>query len=358
MENKKRKILFLGETYRADAITWINGLREFGDFEIETWELKSSSSGPFNRIARLIEYCGAVFNIKKLIRTYKPDMVIAERTTSYGFLAALSGVQPSAIAQQGITDLWPENSLLLPFKKIIQNYAFKKVTLIHAWGKAMTYSMKNANVDMKKVMVLPKGIDLSLFKKTNTQEINSIHAIITRSLLPEYRHVVILKAFAILHEKGYDFKLTIVGDGSQLDHLKNLAIKLKINSKVEFTGRIPNDTLPELMNQANFYISMPETEGVSSSLFEAMASDCYPIVSDVLGNQCIITHRENGQLVAVDNKEMLANELIWAFENSEFRNQVIIKNRKFVHEHANYTINMKIIADKYHELITNYKRSN
>ena len=358
MENKKRKILFLGETYRADAITWINGLREFGDFEIETWELKSSSSGPFNRIARLIEYCGAVFNIKKLIQTYQPDMVIAERTTSYGFLAALSGVQPSAIAQQGITDLWPENSLLLPFKKIIQHYAFKKATLIHAWGIAMTYSMRKADVDMNKVMVLPKGIDLTRFKKTNTEENNTIQAIVTRSLLPEYRHATILKAFEILHQKGYDFKLTIVGDGSQLDHLKNLAIKLKINSKVDFTGRIPNEKLPELMNQSNFYISMPSTEGVSSSLFEAMASDCYPIVSDVLGNQCIITHRENGQLVAVDNKEMLANELIWAFENSEFRNQVIIKNRKFVHEHANYTINMKIIADKYHELITNYKRSN
>jgi glycosyltransferase involved in cell wall biosynthesis len=359
VENKKRKILFLGETYRADAITWMNGLREFGDFEFETWELKSSSSGPFNRMARLIEYCGAVFNIKKLIQTYKPDMVIAERTTSYGFLAALSGVQPFAIAQQGITDLWPENSLLLPFKKIIQNYAFKKATLIHVWGKAMTFSLKNADVDMKKVMVLPKGIDLNLFQKTNTQELNTtIHAIVTRSLLPEYRHVVILKAFAILHEKGYDIKLTIVGDGPQLDNLKNLACKLKIHAKVDFTGRIPNERLPELMNQSNFYISMPETEGVSSSLFEAMATDCYPIVSDILGNQCMITHRENGQLVAVDNKEMLAEEIIWAFENLEFRNQVVIKNRKFVLKHANYTINMKIIADKYHELITKYKESN
>ena len=31
---KKKKILFLGETYRQDAIIWINGLKEFGHFEI------------------------------------------------------------------------------------------------------------------------------------------------------------------------------------------------------------------------------------------------------------------------------------------------------------------------------------
>jgi hypothetical protein len=29
---KKKKILFLGETYRQDAIIWINGLKEFGHF--------------------------------------------------------------------------------------------------------------------------------------------------------------------------------------------------------------------------------------------------------------------------------------------------------------------------------------
>ncbi len=356
MENKsKRRILFLGETYRADAITWINGLKEFGDFEIVTWELKSPSSGFFNRISRLVEYCGAMFNINKLVQTYKPDMVIAERTTSYGFLAALCGVQPSAIAQQGISDLWPENSLLIPCKKLIQHYAFKKATLIHAWGMAMTYSMKNTNVDMNKVLVLAKGVDVSRFKRTNTKEIHSIKAIVTRSLLPEYRHSTIIKAFEIIHQQGIDFTLTIVGDGPQLAHLKHLAQTLKISSKVVFAGRIPNEALPKLMNQHNFYISMPTTEGVSSSLFEAMAIDCYPIVSDVLGNQCLITHRENGQLVKVDDKEMLAKEIIWAYENQEYRNQVIDKNRKFVHEKANYKHNMKIIADRYHELITNFK---
>ncbi len=100
---------------------------------------------------------------------------------------------------------------------------------------------------------------------------------------------------------------------------------------------------------------MPTTEGVSASLFEAMACNCYPIVSDIPGNQSWITHRENGQLIEVDNIEMLAEELIWSFENPELRNQAIIRNRKFVEENATYNINMKIIADQYHELIDSRK---
>ena len=51
----KKRILLFGETDRADAITWINGLKELGDFEIVTWELKTSNNG-FSRIIRLTQH--------------------------------------------------------------------------------------------------------------------------------------------------------------------------------------------------------------------------------------------------------------------------------------------------------------
>ncbi|MFV8393782.1 glycosyltransferase [Flavobacterium sp. LB2P6] len=348
---QKKKILFLGESYRADAITWMNGLKEFGDFEIIIWELKTPSNCIHNRILRIFEFELAIFKIRKIIKNQKPDMVIAERTTSYGFLAALSGVKPVAIAQQGRTDLWPEKSILLPLKRIIQHYAFKKATLIHAWGPVMTISMLEANVDLNKVMILPKGIDLQKFGNNNNANPEKICAIVTRSLLPEYRHDIILKSFAILNQKGIDFVLTIIGDGTQLSNLKNLAKKLNIENKVNFTGRIPNSELPKLLQQSNIYISMPITEGVSASLFEAMATNCYPIVTHIAGNQSWIKHRENGQLVTVDDYKMLAEELIWAFKNNKHRNEAVLKNRIFVEKNADYNINMKIIANKYHELI-------
>lgn len=346
----KRKILFLGESYRADAITWMKGLKEFGDFEICTWELKTPNNTKLNRFKRITEYVFAPFSIRKTIRLEKPDMIIAERTTSYGFLAAISGLNTIAVAQQGRTDLWPEGSVLLPFKKIIQKHAFRKAHLIHAWGPVMTISMKAIGVDMNKVLVLPKGIDLSLFEAAQNNS-NSIDAIVTRSLQPEYRHDCILKAFAVLDKKNIDFNLTIVGDGTRLEYLKNLTIELGIQNKVIFTGRIANTTLPQLLQQANFYISMPSTEGVSASLFEAMACNCYPVVSDIPGNQSWIKHRENGQLIPIDDYTNLAEELIWSFENTDSRNKAITQNRKFVEENANYKINMKVIANKYHELL-------
>lgn len=351
MKIKKKKILFLGESYRADAITWMNGLREFGDFDLVTWELKTPSNCRKNRFLRFLEFKLAVFSIRKLIKNHKPDMVIAERTTSYGFLAAICGVKPIAIAQQGRTDLWPEKSLSLPLKKLMQHYAFKKANLIHAWGPVMTVSMRQANVDMDKVLVLPKGIDLRVFGNPNSANPDKICAIVTRSLLPEYSHATIIKAFATINQKGIDFVLTIVGDGTELETLQKLATDLCIKDKVHFTGRIANTTLPKLLEKSNMYISMPITEGVSASLFEAMAAQCYPIVTDIIGNQSWIKHRTNGQLVAIANDKMLTDEIIWAFENKKYREKAVDLNYEFIKQNANYHINMKVIAQKYHELI-------
>ncbi len=347
----KKRILFLGETYRADAITWINGLKEFGDFEIVTWELQTSSTG-VNRIKRLFELTKAILTIKRIAKKFNPDMVIAERTTSYGYLATISGIRPIAIAQQGFTDLWPHSSPLYFFKKMLQDHAFKKADLIHAWGKVMADHMEDSNADMAKVMLLPKGINLDFFKFNDASNETIINAIVTRALEPEYKHAVILKAFAILKKKNYSFKLTIIGDGTELKNLKLLAQELEIQNEVAFLGRVHNNEIPKFLQQSNFYLSMPITEGVSASLLEAMACGCFPIVSDLPGNRNWIVQKKNGILVPSENHTKLAEELEWAFNNSAFTKKSITENRILVEQNANYKINMKKIALTYHDLIT------
>lgn len=346
----KKRILFLGETYRADAITWMNGLKEFGEFEIVTWELQTNSNG-VNRVKRLFELTKAILSIKRIAKEFNPDMVIAERTTSYGYLAALSGIKPVVIAQQGITDLWPLNSPLYIFKKMLQDYAFKKADLLHAWGDVMEKHMQESNVDMSKVMVLPKGINLDYFEFKDTSDTTLINAIVTRSLQPEYKHDIILKAFAIIKKQGIPFRLTIIGDGIALKNLKSLARELNIENEVAFLGKIDNNTIPKFLEKANFYISTPITEGVSASLFEAMACGCFPIVSDLPGNRSWIQQKVNGILVNIENEFNLAEELEWAFHNTDFTKKAVTQNRKFVEENANYKLNMKKIACTYNDLI-------
>ena len=349
------KILFLGETYRADAQTWINGLTEFGSNQVFTWELKTSGTG-IKKILRGIETLFRLNDLKTLVNKIEPELIIAERITSYGFIAALFHKRAQiAIAQQGITDIFPVRGIFIPLKVILQRFAFKHATIIHAWGIAMTYSMIKQGVDPLNVLILAKGIDLRKFKFKTSIESEKIRAIVTRSLTKDYRHETILKAFALIKAKGIPFELQIVGDGILMDRLVRKAKLLEIERDVIFCGRITNSELPELLSESDLYISMPCTEGVSSSLFEAFASGCYPIVTDLPGNRAWIKDKINGMLVPLDDYISLASSIEEYYYQRSLITAVLYQNRITVETKASYEKNMKEICCKYSEIINTGK---
>jgi glycosyltransferase involved in cell wall biosynthesis len=294
--------------------------------------------------------------LEKQILKLKPDLIIAERITSYGFISALfHRYAPIVIAQQGITDIYPPGTLSSLVKRVMQRYAFRHVSLLHAWGEIMTYHMINYGADINKIMILPKGIDLRkyLFASHNAHE--KIRAIVTRSLSKDYRHEIILRAFEVIKKQQIPFELIIIGDGVLKKNLMQSAVDKNLEREVIFTGVIPNTDLPRYLKDADLYISMPCTEGVSASLFEAMAAGCYPIVSDLPGNRAWITENINGKLVPVDDVDQLTSAILWYYHNRKGLEETLISNRQLVEQKASYEKNMKTICDAYVQLIENKK---
>jgi glycosyltransferase involved in cell wall biosynthesis len=217
----------------------------------------------------------------------------------------------------------------------------------------MAEHMKSVDVDLRKVLVMPKGIDLRkfLFTSLNHKQIDPIRVIVTRSLTPVYCHNVILDAALQVKKSGVNLEWIIVGDGALRSNLESYAQKLGLTNEVKFVGRIDNQDLPKLLSTSTFYVSMPMTEGVSASLFEAMASGCYPLVTDLPGNRYWIRNDENGQLIEVNNSKMLAERLVAMVKKMNTIDLIIALNRKFIEEYASFEKNMKLISDKYHSLI-------
>jgi glycosyltransferase involved in cell wall biosynthesis len=351
------KVFFLGEVFRADAQTWIKGLKEYGDAEVVSWELPSRK-GPFSRVLRTLDWLWACLFLRRKIKQFKPDIVLAYRITSYGFLGAWAGIHPLVVSQQGITDVWPPDTFSTPFKALIGKYALKKADLIHAWGEVMVPAMIELKADASKIKVMPKGIDIKSFVyHPEDKRWDKIIAIVTRSLAPDYRHQVILKAAKILKDINVPIEIYMIGGGERLDELKELTAKLGIEDMIYWKGRIANNTLPEYLCKSNMYLSVPITEGVSASLFEAMASGAFPVVTDLPGNSAIINHAENGYLVEVDNPEMLAQFIQKAWENKDLMKQACLKNRSYVEEYACYQKNMPIFVSAYRKLIAQESRN-
>jgi glycosyltransferase involved in cell wall biosynthesis len=341
------KILFLGETYRADAQTWIKGIEEASGCKLDTDEIKTIRFKPIRAIQ-------AFLFIGRLLwgRFFGPkyDIVLAERSTSYGFFSLFTNAKLKVVAQQGISDIYPNTFFSRGYKKILQRLVYKNVDLIHAWGNAMVPAMLKSGADPKKISVRPKGIDLNRYYFTDHFSIKKdfeLRAIVTRALASDYNHHIIIQAVAELKKMGVELHLDIIGDGPLKDYLISLSKELNVDDRVHFLGRIPNDDLPEYLSKCPLYISVPITEGASSSLMEAMAAGCFPIVTNLPGNKSFIQKERNGFLVEVGAVSSLVEGIVVVLNNKEMMKSGSVQNRIFAEEYLNRQRNMEVFLDQY-----------
>ncbi len=347
----KPRILFLGETYRADAQTWIIGIEKASSVKVETAEIKTIRVKPI----RALQSIGFIFYLLYK-RFFFPDydIILAERSTSYGFFSLFVKAKVRVVAQQGISDIFPNTFSSRIYKKILQKLVYKNVDIVHAWGNAMVPAMIKSGTVPSKIIVCPKGIDLNIYKVGFDQGYykgNRIRAIVTRSLLPEYNHSVLLDAIHQLKSEGIDVALRIIGDGPLLPKLKQQVLDLQIDDLISFGGRIPNHELPIELGQSNLYLSVPITEGASSSLMEAMASGLYPIVTKLPGNMSFIKDNVNGKLVEVGSVQSLMSAIRSYCEMNIYDiTDAVIKNRKWVEQFCDRDINMNYFWSKYMQI--------
>ena len=351
------KIAFLGDYNHPNAQSWIESMRAVGGCEIIEWSLPITNNRA-GRLARILSWAKSLITIRYTLKKMNPDIVIAYRITSYGFIGAVSGFHPLVIASQGGgADIWPLNSFSTPFKRWMAKYSIKKADLVQAWGQHMADAQIALGADPKKILVLPRGIYLDKFYPPSVPlENKELNIVVTRSLYSEYYHIQMLQAVALLKKAGIPSKLHIIGTGAEMDNLKNSARELDIENEVIFYGRINNKELPEILRKCDVYTSMVHSEGVSASLFEAMACGCYPVVSDIKAMPFWITNGLNGTLVPINDVEKLFEGYKNAWENRDYRLKAIAYNIALVNEKGSLVKNMKTFVNRYEDVVKSSKK--
>jgi glycosyltransferase involved in cell wall biosynthesis len=174
----------------------------------------------------------------------------------------------------------------------------------------------------------------------------------SRSLYPEYRIDVIVEAFSIVLKKIPAARLTITGEGPEKVCLQNLTSSLGISGSVEFTGRLAPENVAATLQKSDIYVSIIESEGVSSSLLEACACQVYPIATDMPASRLIIEDGANGTLVkAGTTAGELAEILIRTAGNVEMRENAAKVNSAIIRESFDFKKNTAKFLEMYMKLI-------
>ena len=120
-------------------------------------------------------------------------------------------------------------------------------------------------------------------------------------------HADLLRAFAILHERGHNPQLLIAGDGPLRPDLERLARDLGIAAHVTFTGL--RQDIPEVTDAVDIATLPSYFEGMGRVLLEAMAR-AKPIVATTVGGiPEIVLDESTGILVPPGQPAQLATAL-------------------------------------------------
>ena len=125
-----------------------------------------------------------------------------------------------------------------------------------------------------------------------------------------------LRAFAKFRKEFPSAKLTIAGEGSQLDELRSFARELQIASSVDFAGFVSQEKLRELFCSSHLFLHPSEIgpdgnqEGVPNSMLEAMSTGLPVFATRHGGIPEAVEHNISGILVEERDYESLGDALI------------------------------------------------
>jgi glycosyltransferase involved in cell wall biosynthesis len=120
-------------------------------------------------------------------------------------------------------------------------------------------------------------------------------------LAPVKNHAMVLRALQGLDE---DVHLVLIGAGPSQRALEELARELHVDRRVHFTGQ-----LVEAENLHQFFdvsVLCSRSEGFPNAVIEALAAGCPVVATPVGGVPEVISDRQTGLLVPVDQPDALA----------------------------------------------------
>ena len=139
-------------------------------------------------------------------------------------------------------------------------------------------------------------------------------------------------AFAILKQTYKNATLTFVGNGSELEALKDYA-KNKNLSDIRFTGKLSGKELSKEYQNGDFFLFLSYGEGMPTVVLEAMAFGL-PVFTRKVGG--LADFFENGKMGYITDSLVpndFADAMIPYLENQELTKKVSQYNAKYAKEH-------------------------
>ena len=291
------------------------------------------------------------FHLKALLNAVEdvPDIIHAHCSYPDGRAAIEYGLQigrPVVITAHG-SDVKILPKLKPQWRQQIVE-ALTQAAAVIAVSQELRREVVQLGIPADKVHCIPNGVDCQLFTATGShQPAKKGWRLLYVGRFVEAKGLrVLLAALATVRSQGRDVSLTLIGGHpatGTADPFLAQVNDLSLSEHVSFEDAVPWEELPTYMADADLFVLPSFSEGLTTSLVEAMACGL-PVVATRCGGPEEVVTEEVGRLVAVGDAEDLAAGILAVLDQYDRYDRAAI--RRQAEERYDY----RRVAARIHEL--------
>ena len=241
-------------------------------------------------------------------RRFKPDVLVAHGFSEHlwGRYAGLLAKVPHLVHVEHNT-----RERYTAWRRSQTRWLAQRTDRMVGCSEGVRQALLAMGMPAERTIAIPNGVRLEPFADADAhpfaQRIPGI--VMVARFSKQKDHVALLRAVALLRDRGLSPPLLFAGGGKDLHRkpLEKLAIELGIAPQVRFLGVVRN--VPELLKTHQLAVLATHYEGMPLALLEGMAAGCAVVGSAVPGVREVLEDGIDGLLVAESDPVAMADAL-------------------------------------------------
>jgi glycosyltransferase involved in cell wall biosynthesis len=267
--------------------------------------------------------------IQDLLRHYRFDLIHAHWLIPQGLCAAIfrywSDSSPPLLCTSHGGDLFGLNG---KFMDGMKRWVIKNSSAVTTVSSAMGNAVDTLQIDMKKVHVIPMGVDLQQRFVPPQRPRCGKKLLFVGRLVEKKGLTYLIDALPLILAKHPEATLTVIGEGPEKNRLLRRVSEIGIENQVTFKGAIKNASLPGYYQDSDIAVfpsviaSDGDREGFGLVLVEALGCACAAVVTDLPAMRDIVQDGRNALVVRQKDARQIAEAVIRLLDHPRHRQRL------------------------------------
>jgi len=201
----------------------------------------------------------------------------------------------------------------------------KLLTLLEEYGVTKPLSVVPTGIDLSSFLHVAKGV----FRQKYGIAPHEKFALFVGRIGKEKNTEFLIRAQTVLSQASQDYRLVIIGDGVEREHLAKQVDELGLGDRVMFTGYLPRPQVLEAYADCDVFAFASQTDTQGMVLLEAAASGKPIVMVSDPGLTDLVKDGETGFVTRADEQEFAA-KVREIYENPQLAHEMGERMRELI----------------------------